>query len=129
MCGICGKFAFSSDYYPTQKTWTLCAGRGPSRPDSQGIHLDEPLGWAWRSAVSIGGRPALVNEDGTIWAALNGEIAFAICEASSGRPCVKTGTDTGSAGSPVRGIRRCVAQCTGMFAFAFITPRQRLLIA
>jgi asparagine synthase (glutamine-hydrolysing) len=75
MCGICGLTATTSTS-PVEAMNARMRHRGP---DDEGVHFDAAggvaLGARRLSVIDVeGGHQPLSNEDGTIWAVLNGEI-------------------------------------------------------
>jgi asparagine synthase (glutamine-hydrolysing) len=75
MCGICGLTATSSAA-PVEAMNALMVHRGP---DDEGTHFDAAAGVALGarrlSVIDVeGGHQPLSNEDGSVWAVLNGEI-------------------------------------------------------
>jgi asparagine synthase (glutamine-hydrolysing) len=75
MCGICGTIP-ARDESPVRAMNAAMRRRGP---DDEGIYLDQEahvaLGARRLSIIDVeGGHQPLANEDGTVWAALNGEI-------------------------------------------------------
>jgi len=75
MCGICG----STDDPEARAVIAMNAAMTHRGPDDEGTHTDAGVGvsiGARRLSVIdvVGGHQPLANEDGTIWAALNGEI-------------------------------------------------------
>jgi asparagine synthase (glutamine-hydrolysing) len=75
MCGICGLTATASTA-PVEAMNALMRHRGP---DDEGVHLDEDarvaIGARRLSVIDVeGGHQPVSNEDGSVWAVLNGEI-------------------------------------------------------
>src|SRR2546425_6368810 len=75
MCGICGLTATTSAA-PVEAMNALMVHRGP---DDAGTYLDAEAGVALGarrlSVIDVeGGHQPVSNEDGTVWAVLNGEI-------------------------------------------------------
>jgi asparagine synthase (glutamine-hydrolysing) len=75
MCGICG----STDDPDASVTSAMSARLVHRGPDDDGLHVDEAAGVAFGarrlSIIDVaGGHQPLANEDGSVWAALNGEI-------------------------------------------------------
>jgi asparagine synthase (glutamine-hydrolysing) len=135
MCGICGTTR-AGDGGGIQRMNDAMHLRGP---DDQGVHLDRDAGiglGARRLAVIdvAGGHQPLSNEDGTVWAVLNGEIY--------NHPTLRerllrqghrfaTGTDTEVLVHLYEEYRDdLVHALEGMYAFAiWDAPRRRLLVA
>jgi asparagine synthase (glutamine-hydrolysing) len=75
MCGIAG----STDDPDGRAVRAMCATLRHRGPDDEGVHSDQPSGvtiGARRLAIMDieGGHQPLCNEDGSVWAAFNGEI-------------------------------------------------------
>jgi asparagine synthase (glutamine-hydrolysing) len=134
MCGICGLTA-TTNTGPVEAMNARMRHRGP---DDEGAYLDERAGLALGarrlSIIDVeGGHQPLSNEDGTVWAVLNGEIYNhpALQERLRSRGhTLRSQTDTevlvhlyeeyGDA---------LVSALEGMFAFAlWDVPRSRLLL-
>ena len=78
MCGICG-FSNTSDQKPFSKDMlqAMCRTIAHRGPDDEGLHTEPHLALGARRLSILdlgGGHQPLSNEDGTIWAAHNGEI-------------------------------------------------------
>src|SRR5262244_1445534 len=73
MCGICGVFG-RSDMHTVRTMLASLTHRGPADAHAVG-GADFSLGACRLSIVDVeGGRQPLANEDGTVWAAQNGEL-------------------------------------------------------
>jgi asparagine synthase (glutamine-hydrolysing) len=75
MCGIAGSTADPEG----RAVRAMCATLRHRGPDDEGVHCDQPtgvtIGARRLSVMDIdGGHQPLCNEDGTVWAAFNGEI-------------------------------------------------------
>ena len=138
MCGICGKFALSPDHFPTNAELdAMCRVITHRGPDSQHIYVDRAVGLGARRLSIIDlvtGDQPLSNEDGTIWAALNGEVYnFQVLRADllhKGH-VFSTETDTEVLVHLYEEYGDdFVTRCEGMFAFSiYDAPRQRMLLA
>jgi asparagine synthase (glutamine-hydrolysing) len=101
MCGICG-FANTSDQRPfsRQRLRSMCRTIAHRGPDDEGLHIEPHMALGARRLSILdlaGGHQPLANEDGSIWAAHNGEIynlpdLTRELEAAGHR--FRTGTDT-----------------------------------
>lgn len=135
MCGICGHTADPE----ARSVRAMNAAMVPRGPDDEGHRTDPEtgvsLGARRLSVIDVeGGHQPLSNEDGTVWAALNGEIynhpRLQRLLRERGHT-LRTGTDTEvlvhlyeEYGSDL------VHALEGMFAFAiWDAPRRRLLVA
>jgi len=77
MCGICGLATATPSAIPASLLEAMCRTLIHRGPDDQGIHIgrSKALGARRLSIVDVaGGHQPLSNEDGTIWAAHNGEV-------------------------------------------------------
>lgn len=78
MCGIAGILSLEPDRpAPALALGPMLASLVHRGPDDEGRHVDGPVAFGTRrlSIIDVeGGRQPLANEDGTVWAALNGEI-------------------------------------------------------
>jgi asparagine synthase (glutamine-hydrolysing) len=78
MCGICGIFEFEQRREVSRETLRRMADTIVHRgPDDEGFYVAPGIGFGFRrlSIIDVaGGHQPLANEDGTIWAMLNGEI-------------------------------------------------------
>ena len=75
MCGICG----STARVPGVAVAAMNAAMVHRGPDEGGLHVDDALGIALGarrlSIIDVaGGHQPIGNEDGSVWAVLNGEI-------------------------------------------------------
>jgi asparagine synthase (glutamine-hydrolysing) len=138
MCGICGKLSLIGEPVDRVSLSAMCAALVHRGPDDEGIRVFGPAGLAQRRLSIIDLSPAgvapLSNEDGTVWATLNGEIYnFQVlrAELSARGHRFRTATDTevlvhlyeehGDG---------CIPRLDGMFALAlWDVRRQRLLAA
>ena len=138
MCGICGTLSLTGESADRGCLAGMCAALVHRGPDAEGIRVFGAVGLAQRRLSIIDLSPAgvapLSNEDGTVWATLNGEIynfQELRAELSARGHQFRTATDTevlvhlyeehGDG---------CVARLDGMFAFAiWDVGRQRLLAA
>ena len=138
MCGICGKLSFTGEDVQRSSLERMCAALVHRGPDAQGIQVMGPAALGQRRLsiidLSPSGTAPLSNEDGSIWATLNGEIynfQDLRAELSERGHRFRTGTDTEvlvhlyeEHGDD------CVRRLDGMFAFAiWDSRRQRLLAA
>lgn len=138
MCGICGKFGFSPDHLPTLAELTaMCRMIVHRGPDSEGIKLEGPIGIGARRLriidLNTGDQP-ITNENGTIWAVLNGEIYnfrdLRTQLVEQGHHFT-SGTDTEVLVHMYEEFGdEFIKYCYGMFAFCiYDVPRQRLVLA
>ena len=77
MCGICGLATATASEIPASLLEAMCRTLVHRGPDDQGVHVGRSaaLGARRLSIVDVaGGHQPLANEDGTIWAAHNGEV-------------------------------------------------------
>ncbi len=78
MCGIAGKVVFDRDARPGRELLARMAASMVHRgPDEAGLETWPQAGFSHRRLSILdleGGRQPLSNEDGTVWAMLNGEI-------------------------------------------------------
>jgi asparagine synthase (glutamine-hydrolysing) len=78
MCGICGIVNTENDHSPLSSLLSaMCQTITHRGPDDEGIHTEKHVGLGARrlSIIDIeGGHQPLSNEDGSIWAAHNGEV-------------------------------------------------------
>ncbi|MFC2158904.1 asparagine synthase (glutamine-hydrolyzing) [Acidobacteriota bacterium] len=78
MCGICGLINTSpGDRASEELLSSMCQAIEHRGPDDQGVYVDRNAGLGARRLSILdleGGHQPLSNEDGTIWAAHNGEI-------------------------------------------------------
>src|SRR6202165_590362 len=78
MCGICGKFNFSSDAPISAALIKAMADTIVHRgPDDDGFYVSGQIGLGFRRLSILdlgGGHQPLSNEDGAIWVIFNGEI-------------------------------------------------------
>jgi len=77
MCGIAGIFAYDGPPPAAEALSRMLATLVHRGPDDEGQHLDGPLALGTRrlSILDVeGGHQPISNEDGSVWAALNGEI-------------------------------------------------------
>jgi asparagine synthase (glutamine-hydrolysing) len=134
MCGICGSTASA----PGAAVAAMNAAMVHRGPDDGGLHIDDTLGIALGarrlSIIDIaGGHQPIANEDGSVWAVLNGEIYNHPGLQSQLRRrghSLRTGTDTEvlvhlyeDHGDDL------VHVLEGMYAFAVLdAPRGRLLV-
>lgn len=101
MCGICG-FSNTSDQSPFSRDLlhAMCQTIAHRGPDDEGLHTEPHLALGARRLSILdleGGHQPLSNEDGTIWAAHNGEIynlPDLRRELESAGHQFRTGTDT-----------------------------------
>lgn len=133
MCGICGR----SEDPQLAAVRAMCAAMAHRGPDDESVYKDESTGMALGarrlSIIDVeGGRQPVRNEDGTIWAVLNGEIYNHRPLRDSLRAAgheFTTGTDTEVL---VHLYERYGASMVhaleGMFAFAVWDGRQRRLL-
>lgn len=135
MCGICGRTDDRGGYAVRRMNDRMVA----RAPDDDGTYVDRDAGFALGARrLSIldveGGHQPLSNEDGTVWAVLNGEIYN--YPALRGRLLARghefaTGTDTEVLVHLYEDFgAELVHALEGMFAFAvWDTKRRRLLLA
>ena len=138
MCGICGKLSFTGEDVEKTTIERMCATIVHRGPDAQGIRImgAAALGQRRLSIIDLSpsGTAPLSNEDGSIWATLNGEI-YNFKELRAGLQGrghqFRTGTDTEVLVHLYEEHGdECVRHLDGMFAFAvWDTQRQRLLAA
>src|SRR2546423_2768328 len=79
MCGICGFLASGATAPPDERAVRAMAAALAHRgPDHEGVIVDGPMALGHRrlSIIDLSplGNQPLSNEDGTVWAAVNGEI-------------------------------------------------------
>src|SRR5688500_16731167 len=138
MCGICGKLSFTGEYVERTTIERMCATIVHRGPDAQGIHIMGPAALGQRRLciidLSPSGTAPLSNEDGSVWATMNGEIynfkeLRADLQARGHQ--FRTGTDTEVLVHLYEEHGdECVRHLDGMFAFAvWDARRQRLLAA
>jgi asparagine synthase (glutamine-hydrolysing) len=137
MCGICGKLSFTGEDVERVSLERMCATIVHRGPDAQGIEVMGPAALAQRRLsiidLSPSGTAPLSNEDGSIWATLNGEIynfRELRTELMARGHRFRTGTDTEvlvhlyeEHGDD------CVRRLDGMFAFAIWDARRQRLLA
>src|SRR6476659_3951308 len=75
MCGICGR----TDDPAAQSVSAMNHAMVHRGPDDEGVYTDKEASFSFGarrlSVIDVeGGHQPLANEDGTVWAALNGEI-------------------------------------------------------
>ncbi|MCC6526351.1 MAG: asparagine synthase (glutamine-hydrolyzing) [Polyangiaceae bacterium] len=116
---------------------SMCAAMRHRGPDDEGIHVDGEVGLGMRRLSIIdlaGGHQPICNEDGRVWAVLNGEIynyreLRADLERRGHRFATASDTETIVHLYEDEG-RRCVERLRGMFAFAvWDAPKRTLLVA
>ncbi len=133
MCGIAG-YAGTGDRAALERMSRAIRRRGP---DDEGFHESSGVGFAFRrlSIIDVaGGHQPLCNEDGTVWAMLNGEI-YGFRELRDALVSLghrfSTGTDTETI---VHAYEEwgdaCFEHLQGMFAIAiWDAHRSRLILA
>jgi asparagine synthase (glutamine-hydrolysing) len=135
MCGIAGILGGGGRPVTLQEVRSMCAALVHRGPDDEGIYLGEGAGLGMRRLSIIDletGRQPVRNEDGSIWAVLNGEIynyrelrsdllrrGHAFTTASDTETIVHLYEEHGT---------DCVHALRGMFAFALWDERRRLLL-
>ena len=138
MCGICGKLSFTTEDVESTTLERMCATIVHRGPDSQGIQTMGPAGLGQRRLsiidLSPSGTAPLSNEDGSVWATMNGEIYnFKELRADllTRGHRFRTGTDTEVLVHLYEEHGdESVRHLDGMFAFAvWDVRRQRLLAA
>ena len=138
MCGICGKLSFTGEDVERVSLERMCATIVHRGPDAQGIQVMGPAALGQRRLsiidLSPSGTAPLSNEDGSVWATLNGEI-YNFKDVRAGLLArghqFRTGTDTEVLVHLYEEHGdECVRHLDGMFAFAiWDVRRQRLLAA
>ena len=138
MCGIAGLLRLDGQPVPSEPALRAMLQALVHRgPDDEGTHADGLIAFGTRrlSIIDVaGGHQPLSNEDGTVWAALNGEIynyRELREELLSRGHRLTTGSDTETLVHlyEERGDD-LVESLNGMFAFAlWDAPRRRLLLA
>src|SRR5216684_7748821 len=137
MCGIAGIVSFDAGPVLVEDVRAMCAAMVHLGPDDEGFHVGPRVGLGMRrlSIIDLAtGHQPIANEDGTVWAILNGEIYNyrALRRFLAGRGHVfRTATDTETIVHLYEEYgARCVERLRGMFAFAvWDEPRRRLLLA
>jgi asparagine synthase (glutamine-hydrolysing) len=135
MCGIAGIVSFDGSPVHRDEVAVMCAAMRHRGPDDQGIHVDGgcALGMRRLSIIDLRtGHQPIANEDGSIWAVLNGEIynyrelrqelvrrGHTLSTSSDTEVLVHLYEDHGAA---------CVDRLRGMFAFAIWDGRARRLL-
>ena len=137
MCGIAGVLRLDGAAAADAPLGAMLAALTHRGPDDEGRHLDGRLGFGVRrlSIIDVaGGHQPLANEDGSVWAVLNGEIynyRELRAELTALGHRFKTGSDTETLVHlyEERGDA-FVEGLNGMFAVAlWDAKRQRLLLA
>ena len=136
MCGICGIFEFDQQrevsFKALRRMTDTIVHRGP---DDDGFYVAPGIGFGFRrlSIIDVaGGHQPLANEDGTIWAMLNGEI-YNYPElrrqlADRGHK-FSTRSDTETIVHLYEEVGvECFARLRGMFAIAIWDSRNRTLV-
>jgi asparagine synthase (glutamine-hydrolysing) len=137
MCGIAGILGGVGRPVRLEEVRSMCAALVHRGPDDEGIYLDDGVGLGMRRLSIIDletGRQPVRNEDGTIWAVLNGEIYNyqELRRDLEGRGHVfKTSSDTETVVHLYEEHGTdCVVRMRGMFALAlWDQSRRRLLLA
>ena len=137
MCGICGIVEFDPSA-PVQETLVraMCSVLQHRGPDDEGVFLGAGVGIGARrlSIIDIeGGHQPLANEDGTVWAAQNGEIYNFLdlrAELEAKGHAFRTRCDTEVLVHAYEQYGRdLVERLNGMFAFAiWDAPARQLLL-
>ena len=137
MCGIAGLLALDGGPAPREALAPMLGALVHRGPDDEGVHVEGPIAFGTRrlSIIDVeGGHQPLSNEDGSVWAALNGEIynyRELREELLSRGHRLRSGSDTETLVHlyEERGDA-LVESLNGMFAFAlWDAPRRRLLLA
>src|SRR5258708_10714389 len=77
MCGIAGIVSFNAGPVLVEDVSAMCAAMVHRGPDDEGFHVGPQVGLGMRrlSIIDLAtGHQPIANEDGTVWAILNGEI-------------------------------------------------------
>src|SRR5216684_356469 len=77
MCGIAGIVSFNAGPVLVEDVSAMCAAMVHRGPDDEGFHVGPRVGLGMRrlSIIDLAtGHQPIANEDGTVWAILNGEI-------------------------------------------------------
>src|SRR5229473_78896 len=135
MCGIAGIVSFDAGPVLVEEVSAMCAAMVHRGPDDEGFHVGPRVGLGMRrlSIIDLAtGHQPIANEDGTVWAILNGEIynyrelrRFLECRGH----VFRTATDTETIVHLYEEYgERCVEKLRGMFAFAVWDERRRALL-
>jgi asparagine synthase (glutamine-hydrolysing) len=135
MCGIAGILSGDGRPVTLPEVRSMCAALVHRGPDDEGIYLGDGVGLGMRRLSIIDletGRQPVRNEDGSIWAILNGEIynyleLRADLERRGHRFSTSSDTETIVHLYEEHGPD-CVADLRGMFAFAVWDERRRILL-
>jgi asparagine synthase (glutamine-hydrolysing) len=138
MCGICGIFEYERrEPFSRQLLDRMNQTIVHRGPDDEGVYLGEGIGLAFRrlSIIDVaGGHQPISNEDGSLWAMLNGEIYNYLelrhdLEGRGHHFATRSDTETIVHLYEEYG-EDCFLRLRGMFAIAFWdAPRRRLLLA
>src|SRR5229473_1131490 len=135
MCGIAGIVSFNAGPVLVEDVSAMCAAMVHRGPDDEGFHVGPRVGLGMRrlSIIDLAtGHQPIANEDGTVWAILNGEI-YNYRELRHSLECrghvFRTATDTETIVHLYEEYgERCVEKLRGMFAFAVWDERRRALL-
>ena len=135
MCGIAGIVSFDAGPVLVEDVRAMCAAMVHRGPDDEGFHVGPRVGLGMRrlSIIDLAtGHQPIANEDGTVWAILNGEI-YNYRELRHSLECrghvFRTATDTETIVHLYEEYgERCVEKLRGMFAFAVWDERRRALL-
>jgi asparagine synthase (glutamine-hydrolysing) len=137
VCGICGKLVFDGATPDPTVIRAMAATLSHRGPDAVGVHTEAHVGLGQTRLAIIDLRaesnPPLMNDDGTIWIVLNGEIynyveLRAELQAAGARFRTDSDTEVLLRLYEARGID-CLQALRGMFAFAIWDARRGLLFA
>lgn len=135
MCGIAGIMSLSGAPVSAEELRRMCAAMAHRGPDDEGFYLGRGVGLGMRRLSIIDletGHQPVRNEDGSIWAVLNGEIynfRELRRELEARGHSFVTATDTETIVHLYEEYgTRCVNEMRGMFAFALWDGRQGTLL-
>ncbi len=77
MCGIAGAISYGAERISFEDLRSMCAAMAHRGPDDEGFRLEHGVGLGMRRLKVIDletGQQPIANEDGSVWAVLNGEI-------------------------------------------------------
>src|SRR5258708_1158384 len=77
MCGIAGAISYGAEQIRFDQLRSMCAAMAHRGPDDEGFRLEHGVGLGMRRLKVTDretGQQPIGNEDGSVWAVLNGEI-------------------------------------------------------
>jgi asparagine synthase (glutamine-hydrolysing) len=135
MCGIAGIVSRGDRPVQAEELWSMCAAMVHRGPDDAGYYVGAGVGLGMRRLSIIDletGHQPVRNEDGTVWAVMNGEIYNFPALRRDLEACghsFATRTDTEVIVHLYeRDGADCVRHLRGMFAFALWDTRSRTLM-